>query len=54
MLPFPGDPDLGASPGNTINCRCVQLAAKKTAETETTTTYKIFGLGEFTFAKGAA
>ena len=51
---FPGDDSLGASAGNIINCQCIQLAALPVEETETTETFKIFGLGNETFPKGNA
>lgn len=42
---YPGDDSLGASPGNIINCQCIQLAATKEGEES----YKVFGLGTLTF-----
>jgi HK97 family phage portal protein len=43
QLMFPGDDSLGATPGNIINCQCIQLAAQKTREDEKFLHYKIFG-----------
>ena len=51
QMMFPGDDSLGASAGNIINCQCIQLAARKTGEDATSTTYKIFGAGELNFPK---
>jgi len=50
-LMYPGDDSLGASPGNLINCGCIQLAAVKTGEDEKSLTFKICGLGEMKFPK---
>jgi len=50
-LMFPGDDSLGASPGNIINCQCIQLAAQKKDEDEKSATFKIFGFGEMKFIK---
>lgn len=49
---FPGDDSLGASAGNIINCQCIQLAAVPVGGDAATATFKIFGLGERTFAVG--
>ncbi len=52
-LMYPGDDSLGASAGNLINCQCVQLAAVKKEENETSLTFFIFGDGLRTFPKVA-
>lgn len=53
-LMYPGDPN--GSPGNIINCHCIQVAAQKQSEDAKTATFKIYGLGVLTFPKdgGAA
>jgi hypothetical protein len=52
QLMYPGDDSLGASPGNVINCQCIQLAAQPvTGSDEKTITFKIHGLGLMTFPK---
>jgi phage portal protein BeeE len=51
QLMYPGDTSLGASAANIINCQCIQLAATKTDEDETTLTFDIAGVGEMKFAK---
>ncbi len=48
-LMYPGDPN--GSPGNIINCQCVQLAAQKQSEDAKTMTFKIYGVGQMTFPK---
>jgi phage portal protein BeeE len=48
-LMFPCDPS--GSPGNVINCHCINLAVIKTGEDDQVTSYKIVGLGEFKFQK---
>lgn len=52
-LMYPGDPN--GSPGNIINCQCIQLAAQKTGEDEKYLHYRIFGFPaqmKFAFPKG--
>ena len=51
QLMYPGDDSLGASPGNVINCQCIQLAATKVAEDATSLTFKLAGFGEQKFIK---
>lgn len=51
QLMYPGDSSLGASPGNVINCQCIQLAAQPKGETATSLAFNICGLGELTFKK---
>lgn len=50
-LMYPGDDALGAGPGNTINCQCINLAAQKRGEDSATLTFNVCGLGELTFPK---
>jgi phage portal protein BeeE len=50
-LMYPGDPS--GSPGNIINCQCIQLAAKKKSEDEKSFVFAVCGLGEVTFTKEA-
>lgn len=45
QLMYPGDSSLGAGPGNTINCQCIQLAARLEGEEDGLRTYTIYGLG---------
>ncbi len=51
QMMYPGDDSLGASPGNIINCQCVQLAAMKEGEDETHESYRIYGVGVVRFEK---
>lgn len=51
QLMYPGDDSLGATPGNIINCQCIQLAAQKVSEDEKSITFKIAGLGVMKFTK---
>lgn len=51
QLMYPGDDSLGATAGNTINCQCINLAAKKQGEDSKTITFHVLGLGELTFTK---
>lgn len=48
-LMFPGDP--AGSPGNIINCQCVQIAAQRKGEDEKSVTFLLLGVGEMTFSK---
>ena len=48
---YPGDDSLGASPGNIINCQCIQLAAQKTGEDAESETFNVLGLGVMRFGK---
>ena len=50
-LMYPGDDSLGASPGNIINCQCIQLAAVKEGEDAESETFRVFGLGTMRFDK---
>ncbi len=47
QLMYPGDP-LG-SPGNIINCQCIQLAAQKKSDDGDIATYHVHGIGEMQF-----
>ena len=51
QMMYPGDDSLGASPGNIINCQCIQLAAVKESEDEKSVSYRIYGAGTLSFAK---
>jgi len=54
QMMYPGDDSLGASPGNIINCQCVQLAAMKESEDEESETFRVFGLGTMKFSREKA
>jgi hypothetical protein len=52
-LMYPGDDSLGASPGNIINCQCVQIAAERQEAEGEGNWWLVYGVGRVWFNRGA-